>query len=92
MGFAVPVPYPPAPTIAVSEEQAEHPALFRLGQAQLFFSSSIEGRGGAFLGVSLTSAAGAAAVDDSSCANAGAAQSRSMISFISGSPRLGNRR
>ena len=42
MGFAIPVPYPPAPTIEVTEEQARHPVLFRLDQAQLFFASSIE--------------------------------------------------
>lgn len=41
MGFAIPVPYPPAPTIQVSDEQAQHPVLFRLDQAQLFFASSI---------------------------------------------------
>lgn len=42
MGFAMPVPYPPAPTIQVTDEQAQHAVLFRLDQAQLFFSSSIE--------------------------------------------------
>ena len=42
MGFAIPVPYPPAPTVPISEEQARHPTLFRLDQAQLFFTSGIE--------------------------------------------------
>ncbi|MDQ3032447.1 MAG: GldG family protein [Myxococcota bacterium] len=42
MGFAIPVPYPPAPTIEVTDEQAQHPVLFRLDQAQLFFTSSLE--------------------------------------------------
>lgn len=41
MGFAIPVPYPPAPTIAFTEEQQQHPALFRLDGTQLFFASSL---------------------------------------------------
>lgn len=42
MGFAIPVPYPPAPTVPITEEQARHPTLFRLDQAQLFFTSAVE--------------------------------------------------
>ncbi|UJR79680.1 GldG family protein [Sandaracinus amylolyticus] len=42
LGFAIPVPYPPAPTVPITEEQASHPVLFRLEQAQLFFTSGIE--------------------------------------------------
>jgi ABC-type uncharacterized transport system involved in gliding motility auxiliary subunit len=42
MGFAMPVPYPPAPTIQIADEQAQHPVLFRLDQTQLFFSSTVE--------------------------------------------------
>jgi ABC-type uncharacterized transport system involved in gliding motility auxiliary subunit len=42
MGLPMPVPYPPAPQITFTEEQSEHPALFRLRGTQLFFASSIE--------------------------------------------------
>lgn len=42
MGFAIPVPYPPAPMIPITAEQARHPTLFRLDQVQLFFTSGIE--------------------------------------------------
>lgn len=42
MGFAIPVPYPPAPTIDVTDEQQHHPVLFRLDQVQLFFASGLE--------------------------------------------------
>ena len=42
IGFAIPVPYPPAPTLSFTEEQSRHPALFRLQGTQLFFASAIE--------------------------------------------------
>jgi ABC-type uncharacterized transport system involved in gliding motility auxiliary subunit len=42
IGLRIPVPYPPAPVVAFTEEQAEHPALFRLNDATLFFVSPIE--------------------------------------------------
>lgn len=41
MGFAIPVPYPPQPAIAFTDEQKQHPALFRLSGTQLFFASSL---------------------------------------------------
>jgi ABC-type uncharacterized transport system involved in gliding motility auxiliary subunit len=42
MGLRIPVPYPPAPMVSFTEEQAEHPALFRLNDATLFFVTPIE--------------------------------------------------
>ncbi len=42
IGLRIPVPYPPAPVVTFSEEQAEHPALFRLNDATLFFVSPLE--------------------------------------------------
>jgi len=42
MGFAIPVPYPPSPTISFTDEQSRHPALFRLQGTQVFFASAIE--------------------------------------------------
>ncbi len=42
MGIRIPVPFPPAPQVTFTEEQAEHPALFRLTNTTLFFVSPIE--------------------------------------------------
>ena len=42
IGLAIPVPYPPAPIVAFKEQQREHPALFRLNQLPMFFTSHIE--------------------------------------------------
>lgn len=42
MGIRIPVPFPPAPAVSFTEEQAEHPALFRLTDTTLFFVSPIE--------------------------------------------------
>ncbi len=39
--IGIPVPYPPAPVIMFDETQQEHPALFRIPQAPLFFTSPI---------------------------------------------------
>lgn len=41
LGLMIPQPYPPAPTINFTDEQAQHPALFRLQGTQLFFASSL---------------------------------------------------
>lgn len=41
-GIGFPVPYPPAPMITFTEEQAEHPALFRLTDTTLLFTSPID--------------------------------------------------
>jgi gliding-associated putative ABC transporter substrate-binding component GldG len=41
MGFAIPVPYPPAPRVTFTEEEQHHPALFRLPETQLFFVSPL---------------------------------------------------
>lgn len=42
LGFVIQVPYPPGPVVTFTDEQARHPALFRLPGTQLFFVSSIE--------------------------------------------------
>lgn len=42
MGLRIPVPYPPAPMVSFTPEQAEHPTLFRLNDTTLFFASPIE--------------------------------------------------
>lgn len=42
LGISLPVPYPPAPTVMFSDEESEHPILFRLNGATLFFPSPIE--------------------------------------------------
>ncbi len=39
---AIPVAFPPAPIVTFTEEQAQHPVLFRLNATPLFFASSIE--------------------------------------------------
>ncbi|MDD9946914.1 MAG: Gldg family protein [Myxococcales bacterium] len=47
-GIAIPVPYPPVPIALLSEQQAEHPAMFRLNQvgmpypAPLTFNDSLK--------------------------------------------------
>ncbi|QQR89996.1 MAG: GldG family protein [Myxococcales bacterium] len=40
-GLALPVRYPLLPEVRISEEQAEHPVLFRLNQLQLPFTSRV---------------------------------------------------
>jgi|GEM_PF-660656 len=42
MGMRIPVPFPPAVAVSFTDEQAEHPALFRLTDTALFFVSPIE--------------------------------------------------
>jgi ABC-type uncharacterized transport system involved in gliding motility auxiliary subunit len=41
-GIQIPVAYPPAPIVTFTDEQREHPALFRLESTPLFFASAIE--------------------------------------------------
>lgn len=41
MGIPLPVPYPPAPIVTFDEGEAEHPVLFRLNEAPLFFATPI---------------------------------------------------
>lgn len=42
VGIPIPVAYPPAPIVTFSEEEREHPVLFRLNQAPFFFAAPIE--------------------------------------------------
>ncbi len=42
LGFQVLVPYPPIPVVQLTEEQAEHPVLFRLKSPMMPFSAPIE--------------------------------------------------
>lgn len=42
MGIPLPVPYPPAPIVTFDDGEAEHPVLFRLTEAPLFFVTPIE--------------------------------------------------
>src|SRR6185369_11381122 len=41
-GIQIPVAYPPAPIVTFTDEQREHPTLFRLEQTPLFFASAID--------------------------------------------------
>jgi len=41
-GIQIPVAYPPAPIVTFTDEQREHPTLFRLESTPLFFVSAIE--------------------------------------------------
>lgn len=41
-GIQIPVAYPPAPIVTFTDDQREHPALFRLESTPLFFASAIE--------------------------------------------------
>lgn len=41
-GIQIPVAYPPAPIVTFTDEQREHPALFRLESTPLFFVSAID--------------------------------------------------
>lgn len=41
-GLQIPVAYPPAPVVTISRDQAEHPVLFRLNAAPMFFVSALE--------------------------------------------------
>ncbi|MGF1469485.1 MAG: GldG family protein [Sandaracinaceae bacterium] len=40
-GFRIPLKFPPAPIIRFSDEQQEHPALFRINQAPVLFVSEL---------------------------------------------------
>jgi gliding-associated putative ABC transporter substrate-binding component GldG len=42
VGIPIPVAYPPAPIVTFTEDEREHPVLFRLNQAPFFFTSPIE--------------------------------------------------
>lgn len=42
MGIPLPVPYPPAPIVTFDDEESEHPVLFRLTEAPLFFVTPVE--------------------------------------------------
>ena len=42
MGIRIPVAYPPLPITAISDEEREHPVLFRLPSVTLPFSSTLE--------------------------------------------------
>jgi gliding-associated putative ABC transporter substrate-binding component GldG len=41
IGIPIPVSYPPAPIVVFDDDQQEHPAIFRLTQAPMFFASPI---------------------------------------------------
>ncbi len=42
LGFQVLVPYPPIPVVQLTEEQAEHPVLFRLASPMMPFSAIVD--------------------------------------------------